>query len=93
VLKTFENRLIYFGDFDLAGIGIYLNEIKVRNNNIELFIPKDIEELLNKFGSSKLYKKHYSKYKNLKSSDKTIQNLIDTIHKEQKSLEQEWFLG
>jgi len=93
ILKDLENEIIYFSDFDLAGVSIYLNEIFVRNNTIKLFIPDNIESLLNNFGSNNLYKKHYIKYKNLKSNNKEVQKLIETIHKTQKSIEQEWFIN
>ena len=93
ILQDLDNEIFYFGDFDLAGVSIYLNELLVRNKNIKLFIPKDIKMLLDKFGSHKLYKKQFAKYKNLKSDIKEVQDLIDTLHSTQKSLEQEWFIN
>jgi len=92
LISIVENEIIYFGDFDLAGVAIYLNEIVPRNSCIKLFIPKNIEKLLYENGSSKLYRKHFSKYKELQTDIKEVQNFIDTIHKMQKSLEQEYFI-
>lgn len=93
VLERIENEIFYFGDFDLAGVNIYLNELLKRNKNIKLFIPNNLEKLLTKFGSSILYKKQFNKYKNLKSDIKEVQNLINLIHLTQKTLEQEWFIA
>lgn len=91
-IRNLENKIIYFGDFDLAGISIYQNEVLPKNKNIKLFIPTNIEKLIDEFGSTKLYKKQYEKYKNLKSNSKDTQKLITIIHKNQKSLEQEFFI-
>ena len=91
-VETTKNEVIYFGDFDLAGVNIYLNEILKRNKDVELFIPKNIKELLIKYGSPKLYKKQFFKYKDIKSDIKEIEQLLKMMHELQKSLEQEWFL-
>ena len=93
ILQDLKNEIFYFGDFDLAGISIYLNEILIRNKNAKFFIPQNIESLLIKKGSQNLYKKQFFKFKNLKSDIEEIQNLINLIHKTQKSLEQEWFIN
>jgi len=92
LISIVENKIIYFGDFDLAGIAIYLNEILPRNSNIKLFIPQNIEQLLRENGLAKLYQEHFSKYKELQSNIKEVQFLINIIHKTQKSLEQEYFI-
>jgi len=90
--KNLENEIIYFGDFDLAGVDIYLNEILPRNKNISFYIPKNIEKLIEQHGTNELYKNQLNRYKNISSTIKSIQNLIDTIHKNQKGLEQEFFI-
>lgn len=92
LFRNIPNKKLYFGDFDLAGIDIYLHQIKPLNTNIEFVIPKDLDILIKDFGDNHLYKKQLSKYKNLKSDDLKIQTIIDTIHKYQKGLEQEYFL-
>ena len=92
LISVVENQIVYFGDFDLAGVAIYLKEILPRNPSIKLFIPYNIEQLLYDNGSSRLYQKHFSKYKELQTDIKEIQHLIETIHKTQKSLEQEYFI-
>ena len=92
-IQNLPNQIIYFGDFDLEGINIYLNSILPKNKNITFFIPQDIEKLIIKYGSKELYQKQLNHMKNLTSLDKDIQNLIDIINKEQKSLEQEYFIN
>lgn len=89
---TLENKIIYFGDFDLAGIAIYMEQILPRNPKISFFIPHNIEKLIENYGSRELFDKQFNKYKNLKSTNIRLQNLIDIIKKHQKALEQEYFL-
>ncbi len=92
LFEKIDNKIIYFGDFDLCGIVIYLNEILPRNKNIEFFIPDDIEKQIRDFGSRELYIKQLERCKNLSSSNAKIQKLISTIHRYQKALEQEFFI-
>lgn len=91
-IKNVKNKIIYFGDFDLAGIDIFQTQIKTKNKNIEFFIPKNIEELVKKYGSRELFTKQWNKYKNIINEDDKIQQLIKMIIKHQKSLEQEFFI-
>ena len=64
-LALVPNRYVHFGDFDLAGIAIFLNEFKpyVKERG-SFLIPSDIERRL-KNGSRKRYDEHYQKYSNL----------------------------
>lgn len=87
-----ENEIFYFGDFDLAGIDIFQTQILPRCKKAKFFIPKNIEKLINEFGSKQLYTKQYDKYKSIKSKNTQIQNLINIINKNQKVLEQEYFI-
>ncbi|MEA3354779.1 MAG: hypothetical protein U9Q33_13285 [Campylobacterota bacterium] len=91
-IESIKNKIIYFGDFDLAGIFIFETQILSKNNNIEFFIPKDIEEIIIKHGSKELYKKQYNKYRDIKSKEENLQNLINIINKNQKVIEQEYFI-
>lgn len=91
-LENSKNEIIYFGDFDLAGIDIFQSQVLIRNKKAKLFIPENIESIIKEFGSKELYSKQYSKYKNLKSQNQKIQNLINIINKNQKVLEQEYFI-
>jgi hypothetical protein len=90
--KTTQNKKIYFGDFDLAGLDIYLHQILPLNIDIKLYIPQNLDKLIENFGSNYLYTKQLNKYKNLKTNNSKIQDIIEMIHRYQKSLEQEYFL-
>jgi len=86
-----ENEYIHFGDYDLAGINIYLNTVVPRlkkSKKHSMFIPKNIESLMKKSKNSELYKDQ-QQYKNLHTSDENINALIKIIHKYKSGLEQE----
>ena len=58
-LKIIPNRYIHFGDIDLAGISIFLNEFYVKlGNRAEFFIPADVKKRL-KDGNRQLYDNQY----------------------------------
>jgi len=92
LIKNITNQIIYFGDFDLAGIDIFQTQVFVKNKHIKFFIPQNIEKLISTYGSRELFSKQFSKYKGIKSEDNEIQKLINTIIKQQKGLEQEFFI-
>lgn len=91
-LESLENKIIYFGDFDLAGIFIYENEILKRAKKAEFFLPKNLEYYIEEYGSKELFEKQINKYKNLKVKDEKLQALINFINEKQKVLEQEFFI-
>ncbi len=91
-IKELKNEALYFGDFDLYGIKIYLQEIKTRNSNIPFFIPENIKYYIQKYGNKKLYQKQYESTKKLDIKESGLKKLADTIHKCQKTLEQEFFI-
>ncbi|MBV5278188.1 MAG: hypothetical protein J0647_03995 [Campylobacteraceae bacterium] len=91
-IESFKGEYIHFGDFDLAGINIYLNTIipKLKNcKSYSYLIPDDIYTIL----KGKKYKKDYSKqtrYLNIEShNDQNLQKLISFIKKNKLTLEQE----
>ena len=90
-IATIKNEYIHFGDCDLAGINIYLNTIVPRlkmSKKYSMFIPKDIEYLIDKHGSSDLYK-NQMQFKNLQTDDKEVTKLIKIINRFKKGFEQE----
>ena len=91
-IKNLQNRIIYFGDFDLAGISIYKNEIQPRAKNVEFFLPQNVDYFIEKYGSKKLFEHQINKYKNLTVEDEKLQALIVFIDAKQKVLEQEFFI-
>lgn len=89
-----KNDYLHFGDFDLAGVNIYLKEIipRLPHDRCKFFIPRNMEKLL-KSGNSEDYFKHVKRYPNLKSDKKYLQEFIDLLHKEKRSLHQEFLIG
>lgn len=90
-ISTLENEYIHFGDYDLAGINIYLNKVLPRllkSKKYSMFIPHNIEQLIEQYGNSELYEKQ-KQYKDLFSDDIKVNNLVKLITKFKKGLEQE----
>lgn len=90
-LKGIPNRYIYFGDFDLAGIDIYLHFYDEIGNRASFLVPDDIEERLAGHGNSALYYSQEDKCKNMEVTDKRVQPLIDMIKKYRMGYEQEGY--
>jgi len=91
-IEKIENNIIYFGDFDIGGIFTYKNEILKRARDAEFFLPENLEYFLKEYGDKELFEKQINKYKNLQIEDRKLQELMDFINKEQKVLEQEFFI-
>ena len=91
-LASIPNRYLHFGDFDLAGIDIFLNQFKPHVEERGSFlIPSDIERRL-KNGSRKRYDEHYQKYSNLTTTDEALNHLITLIHKYRRTYDQEGYI-
>lgn len=91
-ISNLENEYIHFGDYDLAGIHIYINEIVPRLRNSKkysMFIPDNIEYLIHEHGDLEIFKKQKDKYKDLILHDSKIVQLQKIIIKTKKGLEQE----
>ena len=91
-LQAIPNRYIHFGDFDLAGIHIFLTEFHpFLGERAKFLIPSDIEERI-AAGSRKLYDGQYAKYKNMSIADPDLQWLVQLIHRYKKGYEQEGYI-
>ena len=92
-LCTISNHYLHFGDFDLAGINIFLYEFQqyLGKERSSYLIPDDIESRL-KSGSRKRYDEQYYRFKDIKSDVCELQQLIDLIHHERKSYDQEGYI-
>lgn len=91
-LQTIPNSYIHFGDFDLAGIHIFLSEYHTYlPERSSYLIPSDIEQRLAE-GSTKRYDDQYQRFKNLNTSIPELQQLIETIHKYHRCYDQEGFI-
>lgn len=89
-----SNHYLHFGDFDLAGISIFITEFQryLGDDRSSFLIPDDIGYRL-KSGSAKRYDDQYYQYKDVKSDVCELQSLIDLINKERKSYDQEGYIG
>jgi len=89
-LQSIPNKYLHFGDFDFAGIGIYLNEYKkYLGDKASFFVPENIENLFQMHGNKDLYDKQKSKFDMKYINESDLLRLIEIIHKYKKGLEQE----
>ena len=89
-LMSIPNNYLHFGDFDYAGIGIYLNEFKKHlAEKASFFVPNNIDELLKEFGNKKRYDQQKINFDIKTISETKLLKLIDTIHRRRKGLDQE----
>lgn len=92
-LCSIPNYYIHFGDFDLAGINIFLFEFHqyLGKERSSYLIPDDIEFRLQS-GSRNRYDEQYSHFKDVKSDVFELQQLIALIHRERKAYDQEGYI-
>lgn len=91
-LQAIPNRYIHFGDFDLAGINIFLTEFNAYLGNRSSFlIPGDIEGRLVK-GSTERYNDQYQRFKNVNTNIPELQHLIDFLNKHHRCYDQEGYI-
>ena len=92
-LLGIPNKYVHFGDFDLAGIHIFLTEFyKHLGGRSSFLIPSDIELRLSK-GSSARYNEQYEKYHTLSCDISNLQSLIDFINKYHHGYDQEGYIN
>ena len=92
-LCTIPNHYLHFGDFDLAGISIFLSEFYqyIGKERSSYLIPDDIETRL-KSGSGKRYDEQYRRFKDTKADTHELQRLIDLINRDRKAYDQEGYI-
>lgn len=91
-LMGIPNRYVYFGDFDLAGIHIFLTEFqKYLGDRASFLIPSDIEQRLTQ-GSATRYNIQYNKFHTLRCTDTKLQSLIGLIMNYHKCYDQEGYI-
>ena len=92
-LQTIPNRYVHFGDFDLAGVSIFLTEFHAYlGERSSFFIPSDIEQRLPN-GSLERYNAQYPKFKNIRTNIPYLQHLIDTINNYHRCYDQEGYIN
>ena len=93
-MKSIPNKYLHFGDFDFAGIGIYLNEYKKHlKERADFFIPYNIEKDIVKYGNRERFDKQKINFDISDINEKKLLNLIQIIEKEKKGLDQEFFIN
>ena len=91
-LLRIPNRYVHFGDFDLAGVHIYLSEFYAHLGNRSSFlVPSDIEERLAE-GNAALYNQQYARFRNMAVTDVRLQPLVNMIHHYRRGYEQEGYI-
>lgn len=92
-LCSIPNYYLHFGDFDLAGINIFLTEFQqyIGRERTSFLVPDDIALRL-KSGSNQRYDNQYERYNRLQSEDNDLQKLINLIHAERKAYDQEGYI-
>ena len=91
-LMGISNPYVHFGDFDLAGIKIFLSEFhRYLPERSSYLIPSDIEERLRN-GSTERFQGNYYENRHLSSEIPELQDLIDLIMKYHKAYDQEGFI-
>jgi len=92
-LSSIPNNYLHFGDFDIAGIGIYLNEYKKHlSNKTDFFIPKNIEKELRENGNRERYNNQKVNFKLNEIEETKLLKLIDLINTQKKGLDQEYYI-
>lgn len=92
-LQSIPNSYIHFGDFDFAGIGIYLNEFKIKlGSKATFFVPENIENLINEYGNKNRYTSQNTNLELSRIDEQKLLMLISLIHKYRKGLDQEIFI-
>jgi hypothetical protein len=89
-LLSIPNKYLHYGDFDFAGIGIYMNEFKKHlGQKATFYIPENIEVLIKRYGNRTLYDRQKITFSESDIHEEHLLNLIELIHTFKKGLEQE----
>lgn len=92
-LLTVPNHYVHFGDFDLAGIHIFLSEFyrQLGPGRSEFLIPDDIFRRLS-LGSRERYDVQYAKFGAMPVADCRLLPLVGAIHREHRGYDQEGYI-
>jgi hypothetical protein len=93
-LSSIPNNYLHFGDFDIAGIGIYLNEYKKHLiDKATFFIPEYLEKELRENGNRERYNVQKVNFKLNEIEENKLLKLIDLINTQKKGLDQEYYIS
>ena len=92
-LQCIPNPYVHFGDFDLAGIHIYLTEFYryLGPERAAFFVPEDIEQRL-AMGSRERYQTQFERFGKMDVPDARLLPLVSLIHRHQKGYDQEGYV-
>lgn len=91
-LQGIPNLYVHFGDFDLAGIHIYLTEFyRHLGERAAFFVPEDIEQRLS-MGSRERYQLQFERFGKMDIPDRRVQPLVNLLHRFQKGYDQEGYI-
>lgn len=91
-LQGIPNKYVHFGDFDLAGVHIYLSEFYARlGERAAFFVPDDIEKRLSN-GSRERYDVQFERFGKMEVSDARVQRLVGIIHRHHRGYDQEGYI-
>lgn len=89
-LKGIANPYLHFGDFDFAGINIYLKEYKrFLGGRATFFIPDNLESLIKAYGNPDLYDRQKVMFGMADIDEHELLRLVELFHRYKKGLEQE----
>jgi len=92
-LQGITNRYVHFGDFDLAGIHIFLTEFRrFLGQRASFLIPPDIGRRLAE-GSTERYNDQYARFARLTIDIAPLQHLIGQINDCRRCYDQEGYIG
>ncbi len=93
-LSSIPHNYLHFGDFDFAGIGIFLNEFKKHlGDKANFYTPDNIDERIKKTGNKKRYDEQKINFDLKSITEKNLLNLIDSLHRHKKGLDQEMLIN
>ena len=93
-LLSIPNNYLHFGDFDFAGIGIFLHEFKKHlGTKASFYTPDNIDGLIIKAGSKKRYDEQKINFDIKSITEENLLTLINTLHRHKKGLDQEMLIN
>lgn len=94
-LQLISNQYMHFGDFDPAGLNIYIREYRnqLPAKRCTFFIPYNVDELIERYGLESLYDRQIHMLTNVDFNlYPEIKYIFDVMQKYRKGLEQERLL-
>jgi hypothetical protein len=91
-LEQWKGNMLYFPDYDPAGLGIFASEVLPFRAQAELLIPQNFEGLLEKFGRRDLFLEQ-EQLLPAGHPNEQLQRLSAAVNRARKGLEQEQLLS